>query len=244
MRSATASFGPLWGEQRPVSPASPASPSPWHPAAAAERGASEIWWPRDADVGHVGKVEKGMCLFFGIHAYYAYVGDIRWLCLHGHSKSTNSSSFRSPWVLLRLLESSDKNQIFCSDTVLNSSLLQLHGFNCIRNWGLKRISDGKGSFKSRTWMNTTRSLVVSNIKCVCVCQPYWKMIPNFSASSGSAKGPQRFLCWISIRQSYANHLLVPPLIPQEHAPLDVTGVGGPPNLELLRRCATRCDDDL
>ena len=71
------------------------------------------------------------------------------------------------------------------------------------------------------------------------------MIPNSSASSGSAKGPQCFLCWISIRQSYANHLLVPPLIPQEHAPLDVTGrVDGPPNLELLRRCATRCDDDL
>ena len=89
------------------------------------------------------------------------------------------------------------------------------------------------------------SLVVSNIKCVCVCQSYWKMIPNSSASNGSAKGPQCFLCWISIRQSYANHLLVPLWFHcKEHAPLDVTGVDGPPSLELLRRCATRCDDDL
>ena len=126
-------FGPLWGdEQRPASPASPASP--WHGCGTrrvrdlgTER--CKCWPCRD--------VERRMCLFFGIHAY-ACIRDILIPC----SKSTNRS-IRSPWVLLRLLESSDKNQIFCSDTVLNSSLLQLHSFNCIRNWGFKKISEGK-----------------------------------------------------------------------------------------------------
>ena len=124
------------------------------PAAAAERGASEIslWWPRDerCRFWHCKDVEKGMCLFFGIHAYACIRDMIYWY----HAANQQIGALGVLEFSFDFLNPVTKTK--CSVLIqfwTHHSCSMLSIAFATEAW--KEYRKEKGGFKSRTWMKLT-----------------------------------------------------------------------------------------